>query len=137
MYIPTESFIERSFMKQYLFSMLEKWKNTLGKVGFVCAIFIDLSKTTNIMNHDLLIAKLGGYGVRKDAFSFVKNCLVKRQQRFHVGVLKVSSKFRIPTIYNFAVIYHVGFSIFLKSSLPFNSFCCLFCLQAKLCCSIT
>ena len=65
--------------------MLEKWKNTLGKVDFVCATFIDLSKTTNIMNHDLLIAKLGAYGVRKDPFSFVKSCLVKRQQRFHVN----------------------------------------------------
>ena len=71
--------------QQCLFSMLEKWKNTLGKVGFVCAIFIYLSKTTNIMNHDLLIAKLGACGVRKDAFSFLKCCLVKRKQRFHVN----------------------------------------------------
>ena len=32
-------------------------------------------------------------------------------------VLKVSWKFRIPTIYNFAVIYGWNFAIFLKSSL--------------------
>ena len=43
-------------------------------------------------------------------------------------VSKVSGKFRIPTIDNFAVIYPVKFAIFLKSSLRFNSFYCLFCL---------
>ena len=39
---------------------------------------------------------------------------------------KVSGKFRVLTIYNFAV--PVKFATFLKGSLLFNSFCCLFCL---------
>ena len=46
--------------------------------------------------------------------------------RIHVS--KVSEKFRIPTIYNFAVMQLVKFAIFLKSTLLFNSFYCLFCL---------
>ena len=44
--------------------MLEKWKNALDKGGFVCAIFMDLSKT---FDHDLLIAKLGAYGFQEEA----------------------------------------------------------------------
>ena len=48
--------------------------------------------------------------------------------RLHVS--KASWKFRIPTIYNFPV--PVKFAIFLKSSLLFNSFYCLFCLWTKL-----
>ena len=40
--------------------------------------------------------------------------------------LRVSKVFRIPTIYNFEVIYWWDFAIFLKSSLLFNSFYCLF-----------
>ena len=44
-----------------LVNMLEKWKNTLDKSAFVCAIFMDLSKGFDTMNHDLLIAKLGAY----------------------------------------------------------------------------
>ena len=40
---------------------------------------------------------------------------------------KVYWNFYIPTIYNFGVI-PVKFAIFLKSSLLFNSFYCLFCL---------
>ena len=41
-------------------------------------------------------------------------------------VLKVSWKFFIPTIYNFAVIYPQKFAIFLKISLLFHSFCIVF-----------
>ena len=42
-------------------------------------------------------------------------------------VSEVSWKFDIPTIYNFAVIYR-EICYFLKSSLLFSSFYCLFCL---------
>ena len=42
--------------------MFEKWKNTLDKGDFLCAMFIDLSKAFNIMDHDLLLGKSGAYG---------------------------------------------------------------------------
>ena len=37
-------------------NMLEKWKNTLGNGGFVCAMLMNLSKGLDTMNHHLLIA---------------------------------------------------------------------------------
>ena len=46
--------------------MLEKLKNTLDKSDFLCAIFMDLSKALDTMNHDLLIARLGAYGFQKE-----------------------------------------------------------------------
>ena len=42
--------------------MLEKWKNTLEKGDFVCAMFMDLTKVFDTMNDDLLIAKFGANG---------------------------------------------------------------------------
>ena len=42
--------------------MLEKFKEALDKVNSVSAIFMDLSKASNTINHDLLIAKYEAYG---------------------------------------------------------------------------
>ena len=68
-----------------LINMLEKWKNSLDKGGFVCAMFIDVSKAFDTMNHDLLIAKLRAYGFQKGALSFMKSYLRKRRQRVRVN----------------------------------------------------
>ena len=65
--------------------MLEKWKNTLDKGGFVCAMFMELSKAFDTMNRDLLIVKLGAYDFPKDALPFMKSYLTKRRQRVCVN----------------------------------------------------
>ena len=65
--------------------MLEKWESTLDKGGFVCAIFMDLSKTFDTINHDLSIAKLGAYGFQEDALVFMKSYFTNRQQRARVN----------------------------------------------------
>ena len=97
MYTQIESFMEDKLSKlltgfrknrsiqHCLINMFEKWKNTLDKDDFVCAMFIDLSKVFDTMNHDLLIAKLGAYGFQKDALSFMKSYLTKRRQRVRVN----------------------------------------------------
>ena len=41
-----------------LMIMLEKWKNVLDKGEYVCVLFMDLSKVFDIINRDLLLAKL-------------------------------------------------------------------------------
>ena len=63
-----------------LTNLLQKWKNTLDKSGFVCAMFLNLSKAFDATNHDLLIAKSGVYGFQKDALSLMKSYLTKRRQ---------------------------------------------------------
>ena len=63
-----------------LVNMLEKRKNTFDKEGFVCAIFMDLSKVFDAMNHDLLIAKLEAYGFQEDALVFMKSYFMNRQR---------------------------------------------------------
>ena len=64
-----------------LMTMLERWKSTLGKGDYVSTIFMDLSKALDTLSHNLLIAKLGAYGFKRDSFSFMKSYLSYRQQR--------------------------------------------------------
>ena len=66
--------------------MLEMWKNTSDK-GYVSAIFMDLSKAFDTLNHNLFIAKLGAYGFERDSLSFMKSYLNDRQQLITILVL--------------------------------------------------
>ena len=68
-----------------LLNMIEPWKNVIDKGGTVSAIFMDLSKAFDTLNHNLLIAKLGAYGFRNDALLYMKNYLSDRHQRVRVN----------------------------------------------------
>ena len=61
------------------------WKNTLGKGGYVSAIFMDLSKAFDTLNHNLLNAKVWAYGWERDSLSLMKSYLKDRQQRVCVN----------------------------------------------------
>ena len=73
-----------SFRKSYgmqhsLIVMLEKWKKALNKEKNMSAIFTDLSKTFETINHDLLLAKLKAYSFSKQALSFMCSYLKNRR----------------------------------------------------------
>ena len=60
-----------------LLVMLEKWKKALDKRENACTIFMNLSKTFDSINHDLLLVKLKAYEFSENAlrlmFSYLKN----------------------------------------------------------------
>ena len=60
--------------------MLEIRKKVLDKGGHICAIFIDLSKAFDTLSHDLLIAKLGAYGLETCALRYMKSYLTNKKQ---------------------------------------------------------
>ena len=61
--------------------MLEAWKKSPDDKGASGAVLTDLSKAFDCLNHDLLIAKLGAYGVSHDALKFIRSYLKERKQR--------------------------------------------------------
>ena len=49
----------KGFRTQYaLLSLIERWKKILDEKAFGGAVLMDLSKTFDTLNHELLIAKL-------------------------------------------------------------------------------
>ena len=65
--------------------MLEKWKKVLDKEENMSAIFMDLSKAFDTINHNLLLAKLKAYGFSKQALSFMCSYLKNRRQRVQIN----------------------------------------------------
>ena len=61
--------------------MIEKWKTILNKKLKVGAIFMDLSKAFDTLDHSLLLAKLSAYGFDNNSLSFVRSYLTKKIQR--------------------------------------------------------
>ena len=58
--------------------MLEKWRISLDKGGYAGGVLMDLSKTFDTMDHDLLIAKLCAYGFDKNSLRLIKSYLSDR-----------------------------------------------------------
>ena len=70
--------------------MLETWKKVLDKGGHTCTIFMDLSKTSDTLNLDLFIAKLGEHVFETEVLGYMKSYLINRKQRLRVN--KTSSE---------------------------------------------
>ena len=76
----------RGFSTQNALSrFLEKIKIGLDNKKFVGAILMDLSKTFDCLNHELLMAKLDAYGLGRSALEFICSYLSARKQRVMVN----------------------------------------------------
>ena len=61
----------KNYRQHSLLKILELWKEALDKGKYFGAIFMDLPRAFNTLNHDLLIAKLEAYGTSKVTYAIV------------------------------------------------------------------
>ena len=68
-----------------LIRLVEEWKKHLDNNEVVGGVLMDLSKVSDCIPHDLLIAKLSAYGVDKIALKYIYSYLKKRQQYVRIN----------------------------------------------------
>ena len=68
-----------------LFKLLQAWQKELDNSGFIGTILMDLSKVCDCLPHDLLIPKLGAYGLDRSSPRLLMDYFNSRKQRTKVG----------------------------------------------------
>ena len=73
-------FREKHSTYMALLKLKDDISEEIDNTNFFIGIFIDLSKSFDIINHDILIKKLNSYGIRDIALEWFKNYLTIRLQ---------------------------------------------------------
>ena len=73
-------FRQKHSTENALVTLIENISDALDNNDFSIAIFLDLRKAFDTINHDILLDKMFFYGVRGIVFDWVKNYLSNRDQ---------------------------------------------------------
>ena len=68
--------------------LLDKVINSLSKKDHIIALFMDLSKAFDTIDHNILLHKLYNYGIRGIVWSWIKSYLSNRQQYVSIDGVK-------------------------------------------------
>ena len=68
-----------------LIAIFEKWKKNLDKGGECGALFVDLSKAFDCLQHDLLLAKLNAYGFDYKSLKLISSFLSNKKYRTKIN----------------------------------------------------
>ena len=82
-----------------LLNAQEVLSNTLNKNQIALLLFIDFSKAFDMVEHDILLAKLYNYGIRGVALDWIKSYLSNREQYVFLNGKKsavANIKFGVP-----------------------------------------
>ena len=70
--------------QQCLIILIETWKKHIDNKESFRALLTDLSKAFDCINHELLLAKLHGYGIDNSSLRLIHSYLNNRQQRVRI-----------------------------------------------------
>ena len=95
--------------------MLKLWKEALDKGKSVGAIFMDLYKAFDTLNHDLLIAKLEVYSFSENSPNYIQTYLRNCLQRTNVNNNLSLWKYIFPGILQGSILSPLMFKIYINN----------------------
>ena len=97
-----------------LLAMIEKWKETVDNGNVFGALITDLSKTSDCLANDLIIANLNSYGFNLTALNLIHNYLTKQKQRTKINQLYSSCEDILFGVPQGSTLGPIQFNIFLS-----------------------
>ena len=79
------SFRQGYSTQHVLLNFLQQCKSSIDNKGLTGALFMDLSKAFDNVDHNHLLANLTAYGINLDAIQLLRSYLSKRHQRVKVN----------------------------------------------------
>ena len=77
----TKNKISKDLRQNSLLRMIASWNARLNNGSKIGVMIMDLSKTFDSLNHELLLAKLNAYGLDSNSVTFMRSYLTNRLQR--------------------------------------------------------
>ena len=108
-----------------LVTMLEKWKKAVDYGEHVSALFMDLSKAFDAINHDLLLAKLKVYGFSLNAVKLMHGYLKNRKQQVQINNKFSSENIVIAGVPQGSIDGLLLFNLFINDLIFFIQYCTL------------